>query len=88
MSRSNLEINGQCLEKRSAAAVTAAVYGIYAGFLGGEHGFFETLQGNTAPEHLKIYAVIPWELPFSLWSRARDDGDSQLPLYRNCCDAV
>ena len=64
MSRSNLEINGQCLEKRSAAAVTAAVYGIYAGFLGVEHGFFETLQGNTAPEHLKIYAVIPWELPF------------------------
>jgi hypothetical protein len=64
MSRSSLEINGQRLEKRSAVAVTAAVYGIYAGFLGVEHGFFETLQGNTAPEHQKIYAVNPWELPF------------------------
>jgi hypothetical protein len=64
MSRSNLEINGKCFEKGSAVAVTAAVYGIYAGFLGIEHGFFETLQGNTATEHLKIYAVNPWELPF------------------------
>ena len=29
-----------------------------------EHGYFETLQGNTAPKGLKILAVSPWELPF------------------------
>jgi hypothetical protein len=51
-------------EKRDAAGITAGVYGIYAGVLGVEHGFFETLQGNAAPTHLKIYAVSPWELPF------------------------
>ncbi len=42
---------------------TAGVYGIYAGILGGEHGFFEALQGNTATAHLRVFAVS-WELPF------------------------
>jgi len=50
--------------KHSALGTTAGVFGIYAGILGMEHGFFETLQGNTAPAHLKILAVSPWELPF------------------------
>lgn len=48
---------------QSALATTAGVYGIYAGVLGMEHGFFETLQGSAAPAHLKILAS-PWELPF------------------------
>ncbi len=64
MSLANHQNKSEPFGRRSAVAVTAAVYGIYAGFLGLEHGFFETLQGNTAPEHLKIYAVNPWQLPF------------------------
>lgn len=43
---------------------TASVFGGYAGLLGMEHGYFETLQGNTAPKGLKILAVSPSELPF------------------------
>ena len=49
--------------ERSALGWTAGVYGIYAGVLGGEHGFFEALQGNTATAHLRVFAVS-WELPF------------------------
>jgi hypothetical protein len=42
---------------------TASAFGIYAGLLGIEHGYFETLQGNVAPKGLKIMAV-GFELPF------------------------
>ncbi len=63
MPRANPQ-SGELLGKeRSALGWSAAVYGIYAGVLGVEHGFFETLQGNTAPAHLRIFAVS-WELPF------------------------
>ncbi|MGP8175329.1 MAG: hypothetical protein ACLP7O_12390, partial [Terracidiphilus sp.] len=47
-----------------AVRATAAAFGVYAGILGIEHGYFETLQGNAAPKGLKILAVSPWELPF------------------------
>ena len=47
----------------SALGWTAGVYGIYAGILGGEHGFFKALQGNTATAHIRVFAVS-WELPF------------------------
>ena len=47
-----------------AVRATAAVFGVYAGVLGMEHGYFETLQGNTVPKSLKILAVNPSELPF------------------------
>ncbi|MGP8173349.1 MAG: hypothetical protein ACLP7O_02230 [Terracidiphilus sp.] len=47
-----------------AVRATAAAFGVYAGILGMEHGYFETLQGNAAPKGLKILAVSPWELPF------------------------
>jgi len=43
---------------------TASVFGVYAGILGMEHGYFEMLQGNVAPRSLKILAVSPSELPF------------------------
>jgi len=47
-----------------AVKATAAVFGVYAGILGLEHGYFETLQGNVVPKGLKILAVSPFELPF------------------------
>jgi hypothetical protein len=42
---------------------TASVFGVYAGLLGMEHGFFETLQGNVVPAGIRIRASL-WELPF------------------------
>jgi len=47
-----------------AVKATAAVFGVYAGILGMEHGYFETLQGNVAPKGLRIMAASPFELPF------------------------
>ena len=47
-----------------AVRVTAAVFGVYAGLLGIEHGYFETLQGNVVPTTLKIMAVSGPGLPF------------------------
>jgi hypothetical protein len=47
-----------------ALRTTASVFGVYAGLLGMEHGFFETLQGNVAPKGIKILAVGPPGLPF------------------------
>jgi len=43
---------------------TAATFGVYAGILGVEHGYFETLQRGAVPSGLKIEAVHPFELPF------------------------
>jgi len=48
----------------SALRATASVFGVYAGLLGVEHGFFETLQGNVVPKGIKILAVAPPGLPF------------------------
>jgi hypothetical protein len=48
----------------SALRATASVFGVYAGLLGMEHGFFETLQGNVAPKGIKILAVGSPGLPF------------------------
>ena len=48
----------------SALRTTASVFGVYAGLLGMEHGFFETLQGNVATKGMKILAVGPPGLPF------------------------
>jgi hypothetical protein len=47
-----------------ALRATASVFGVYAGLLGMEHGFFETLQGNVAPKGIRILAVGPPGLPF------------------------
>jgi len=51
-------------QKFGELRVTASAFGAYAGLLGMEHGFFETLQGNIAPKSVRIRAVSPWELPF------------------------
>ena len=51
-------------QKVGELRVTAAAFGVYAGLLGFEHGFFETLQGNVVPKNVRIRAVSTWELPF------------------------
>lgn len=48
----------------SALRAIASVFGVYAGLLGMEHGYFEALQGNAVPKGLRILAVSPSELPF------------------------
>ncbi len=40
-----------------AVRVTTTVFGIYAGLLGMEHGYFETLQGSVVPTSMRIMAV-------------------------------
>jgi hypothetical protein len=42
----------------------ASIYGVYAGLLGVEHGYFETLHGNVATGGIRISAVSPPGLPF------------------------
>jgi len=43
----------------SATRIVASVFGILAGLLGIEHGYFETLQGNVAPGGIYILAMGP-----------------------------
>jgi hypothetical protein len=52
------------LRSIDAVRTSAGGFGVYAGLLGVEHGYFETLQGNVVPRGLKILAVSPSELPF------------------------
>jgi hypothetical protein len=47
----------------NAVSATAAAFGVYAGLLGIEHGFLETLHGDVATKGLKIMAA-DFELPF------------------------
>ncbi len=51
----------------SAARVVATAFGIGAGLLGLEHGYFETQQGNVAPSGLVISAIGPPCEPASAW---------------------
>ena len=51
------------LHKIGALRVTASVFGVYAGLLGMEHGYFETLQRNVVLTGARIRASSA-ELPF------------------------
>jgi len=53
------------LTRRDTGALrtTASVFGVYAGLLGMEHGYFEVLQGNVVPAGTRIRASAS-ELPF------------------------
>ncbi len=64
MKRTDSQHRKMTCQSIDAVRVTAAVFGVYAGLLGIEHGYFETLQGNVAPTALKIMAVSGPGLPF------------------------
>lgn len=51
----------------SATRVIASVFGVLAGILGVEHGYFETLQGNVAPGGIGINAIGPPCQPDQVW---------------------
>ena len=51
-----------------ATRVVASLFGIFAGFGGPEHGYFEILQGNVKPDSLMIAAIgLPCE-PEKVWN--------------------
>jgi hypothetical protein len=53
---------------RKATRVVASLFGIFAGFGGPEHGYFEILQGNVRPESLMIASMGPPCDPEKVWN--------------------
>ena len=53
---------------RKATRVVASLFGIFAGFGGPEHGYFEILQGNVRPDSLMIAAMGPPCDPEEVWN--------------------
>ena len=47
----------EIVEMKNALRIAISTLGVYAGLLGMEHGYFETLQGNAAPGGLVINAI-------------------------------
>jgi hypothetical protein len=52
---------------RKATRIVASLFGIFAGFGGPEHGYFEMLQGNVRPESLMIASMGPPCDPEKVW---------------------
>ena len=50
-----------------AVRITASTLGVYAGLLGIQHGYFETLQGNLVPKKLLINAIGASCQPEAVW---------------------
>jgi hypothetical protein len=53
---------------RKATRVAASLFGLFAGFGGPEHGYFEILQGNVRPDSLIIAAIGPPCEPEKVWN--------------------
>jgi hypothetical protein len=53
---------------RKATRVVASLFGLFAGFGGPEHGYFEILQGNVRPEGLMIASMGPPCDPETVWN--------------------
>ena len=53
---------------RKATRVVAALLGVFAGFGGPEHGYFEILQGNVRPASLMFPAMGPPCEPAQVWN--------------------
>ena len=52
---------------RKATRIIAAALGLFAGFGGLEHGYFEILQGNTRPESVMINSMGAPCVPEEIW---------------------
>lgn len=51
-----------------ATRVVASLFGVFAGFGGPEHGYFEIIQGNVKPDTLVIAAIGPPCEPEKVWN--------------------
>jgi len=52
---------------RKATRIIAASFGVFAGFGGLEHGYFEFLQGNVRPESIMIASMGAPCVPEKIW---------------------
>ena len=52
---------------RKATRLVASLFGIFAGFGGPEHGYFEILQGDVRPDSLMIASMGPPCEPEAVW---------------------
>ena len=52
---------------RKATRIVAAAFGMFAGFGGLEHGYFEILQGNVRPESILIASMGAPCVPEEVW---------------------
>jgi hypothetical protein len=53
---------------RKATKTVATWFGISAGIVGLEHGYFEILQGSTKPDGLMIASIGPPCVPEEIWN--------------------
>ena len=53
---------------RKATRIIASSFGIFAGFGGLEHGYFEMLQGNVRPENIMIASMGAPCVPQEIWN--------------------
>lgn len=52
---------------RKATRIIATTFGVFAGFGGLEHGYFEILQGNVRPESIMIASMGAPCVPEEIW---------------------
>ena len=52
---------------RRATKIIAASFGLFAGFGGLEHGYFEILQGNARPQSMMIASIVAPCVPEEVW---------------------
>ena len=60
----------------NATRIVASTYGVLVGFAGVEHGYFEILQGNIAPESIWIDAIGPAN---KMWEGASETAITIIP---------
>jgi peptidoglycan/LPS O-acetylase OafA/YrhL len=75
--------SGPAVEERSigglaATRVIASTLGVVAGMSGLDHGFFETLQGNTATHGLFVQAIGPAQ---RMWAYGTEDAFTIVPNF-------
>jgi hypothetical protein len=60
-------VHQQGVAMRKATRIIAASFGLFAGFGGLEHGYFELLQGNVRPGSILIASIGPPCVPDAVW---------------------
>jgi hypothetical protein len=69
---------GRSWQRLNATRVTASVLGVLVGISGLDHGFFETLQGNTPTPGLIVRAIGPAQ---RMWVYGTEEAFSLVPNF-------